>query len=165
MGRGLYSRKISRREFLALTGAQAAGLAAGSFLVGGLVGYFIGSLKKPREVYITSTETKTETTTEYLTETRTAHTTEMITETKTSTTTKQIPVFAKLAKEYSPSNQAYEVSILVGTEEIGFLKDVRAFPKYPSGEESELKLSYKGRRSLEVEGRREMDVFEGSFFQ
>ncbi|MEM5854941.1 MAG: hypothetical protein QW472_01300 [Candidatus Aenigmatarchaeota archaeon] len=160
----LFSRKMSRRDFLALTTAQAASLATGAFLAGGLVGYLLGRQAEPRTITQTKTETLTKTQERTTTSTTTATTTSTLTKTETKTSVVRSPVIQKIGKSYSVSNREYEIDLLIGTE-AGVMKRVEIFSQYPSGVEEKVPLLYSGRRRMEINGKEEeMVVFEGRFY-
>ncbi|BAJ50559.1 hypothetical protein CSUB_C0700 [Candidatus Caldarchaeum subterraneum] len=90
MAQDLYdsSAKIGRREFLALTSAQVAGVAAGAALAGGVGGYLMGRKLAEATVTLTSTETVVSERTLFKTETVTSTSTK--TSTYTATVTQRI---------------------------------------------------------------------------
>jgi hypothetical protein len=112
----LANKKMSRREALS-TASKIAIAGAGTSLLGGLFGYFLGSSSK-KEV------TKTLTETEYVTITRTETETQTLTKTVTTTKTETpiINIQVKIGKSYNPIAKDYAIGIKVISPELDHLK-------------------------------------------
>ncbi|MEM5802984.1 MAG: hypothetical protein QXO57_03455 [Candidatus Aenigmatarchaeota archaeon] len=124
----LFSRKMSRRDFLALTTAQAASLATGAFLAGGLVGYLLGKIQ-PTQPTVTSIITKT--ITEQAAETKTLTLSKTLTHTTTTTQTLTRTIASptinvSIGYSYLPNLKSYQHSLKLDIREPDDLEGLEA---------------------------------------
>ena len=119
-----FSRRISRREALSDV-VRVAGVAALSFVAGGLIGYLFAPR---REEVITKTITKTTYKTETKTVTQTITSIKTVTETYTTTytTTKterpEINIQVQVGKSYNATAKDYEIGLKVVSPELDSLR-------------------------------------------
>lgn len=120
--------RLSRRDFLALTTAQAASLAAGAFLAGGLAGYLLGKMQSTQPT-VTSTITKT--ITEQATETKTLTLSKTLTHTTTTTQTLTQTIASptinvSIGYSYLPTLKSYQHSLKLDIREPDNLEGLEA---------------------------------------
>ena len=107
------NRGVSRRIALSSL-VKIVGLAASSFVAGGLIGYWLGPGERR---VITETKTAVKTAYETKTETATVTSTETVTETFTKTVRPTISVEVQVGKSYNVTARDYEVGLRISSSE------------------------------------------------